>query len=164
MWIQIEFQVMYFQLTYYTLFPVGTNSMDKCGNSKTFTHKIIIEHPPEAVTLTTPLMYGLYSHSPGVTQSGNVCVPGKSISIGTKSFKADFNFTVTSNVCGSQDWDENGCRLETSSGSVIEVLSVKPEYIFSPATKQYMRMSQLVLMSPVLEGQKEQLSATPHLQ
>jgi len=52
-----------------------------------------------------------------------------------KSFEADFNFTVTSNVCGSQDWDENGCRLKSGSGAVLEVLSVKPEYIFFPSDK-----------------------------
>ena len=112
----------------------GTHSKDICGNAKSFTQKIIIEHPPEEVTSTDPLVYGIYSHSPGVTQSTDTCVPGKDVSIGTKSFEADFNFTITSNVCNSQeDWDENGCRLDSSSLSeAVEVLSVKPEYTFFP--------------------------------
>lgn len=107
-------------------------SADKCGNHQTVTHKVIIEHPPEALTLTTPLIDGTYSHSSGVTQSEDTCVPGKNASTGMKSFEADFNFTETSNVCGSQDWDENGCRLETSSGPVTEILSVKPEFTLFP--------------------------------
>ena len=118
---------------YLSLFPF--NRADKCGNKDTFTQKIILEHPPEVKTSTTSLVDGTYSYSPGVVQSTNTCIPGKQVSNGPKTFEADFNFTITSNVCGAEgeDWDENGCRLLNSLDDPVDVLPVAPEYTFFPS-------------------------------
>ena len=110
------------------------NRADKCGNKDTFTQKIILEHPPEVATSTASLEDGIYSFSTGVIQSTNTCIPGKQVSNGPKTFEADFNFTITSNVCAEgEPWNENGCRLLTPLDDPVEVLSVPPEYTSFPS-------------------------------
>ena len=57
------------------------------------------------------------------------------MSKGPKTFEADFDFVITSNVCSEgEEWDENGCRLLSSSlDDPVEVLSVAPEYTYFPS-------------------------------
>ena len=107
---------------------------DKCGNKVIFPQKIILKHPPEVKTSTASLEDGIYSFSPGVVQSTNTCVPGKHVYNGPKSFEAEYDFSVTSNVCREGEvWEENGCRLLSALYDPVEVLSVAPEYTSFPA-------------------------------
>lgn len=86
-------------------------AVDDCGNTATFAQRIIVEHPPETLTATETLANGVYSFAPGVTQESDMCVPGKNIDFGTKSFASNFDGTAQQNVCDPNHpnaWDENG--------------------------------------------------------
>ena len=105
---------------------------DKCGNSKTKTQMIILDHPPVMLTATDAFNPFYHSFAPGVTQSTDPCFPGKLVALGEKFFAADFNFNEKKNICDPEDpttWDENGCRLEESVvDKNIEIMSVKPKF------------------------------------
>jgi hypothetical protein len=114
---------------------------DKCGNFKTYTQTIVLDHPPIEPTSTESLAYGIHSFAPGVTQSADVCVPGKFVAMGDKTFEADFDIFANQNACDPgkanlDDWDENGCRLKQNKwDQKLEIISVAPVFASFPSDR-----------------------------
>ena len=107
---------------------------DRCGNEATFTQKVMLQHPPAALTSTQvwDAGAGLLAYAAGVDQAPSVCHAGKLVSTAGAYDALDGLQQAEEPACDV--WDAHGCRLLSAhmGADVVAVHQVRPEFATFP--------------------------------
>ena len=107
---------------------------DRCGNEATFTQKVMLQHPPAALTSTQvwDAGAGLLAYAAGVDQAPSVCHAGKLVSTAGAYDALDGLQQAEEPACDV--WDAHGCRLLSAhmGADVVSVHQVRPEFATFP--------------------------------